>query len=695
MKKFLLTALLLPLTFSITAQQIAQHQITSVRSVKSIIKKRFQEPAPSSVAKAILSSPAVESTETANSNAAITTVLLSSSMNAFGVLNPNQRPLMWNDEVNIVSFIHRQSSTYNAVGANASGKSGSMVAMISANMGTTWDSTCIWVNNVNRGRYPQGGIYNAPGNNNPANTYVVGCGVTTDGSGWTGNWFASKSVTLSPKNAPGPDQQFISNTAPFPPGMGQVDFASYGFSVTDDGLIRSVGGIYGDVNNNAGYRGGQVVKGTFNAGAFVWSSDSLIPPVIQESGGELSLWSEARMAWNEQGTVGYVVFIGSRTGQTGSNSGWQPIVYKSTNSGASWTLLNGIDFNTPTMQIVKNRIAGITTNSNLKIPFFNVGDGYDVSVDFMDNLHIGATVMSSASQHPDSMSFNSEFGAEQTRWSYTNNSYPYIYDFVHVSNTSNWQVFTVDTMMTEIPGALSGTGGFTVNPFTLDAFGEKVSSGNRLQLSRDVVGNRIAFIWADTDTSLTSSKYNIYPDLKIRILCANLSVPSNNAVLSNRTEQTKTLPNSAINLKIKGKAYFHYVSPKMKTTGGILEIPITVSNNATLDQDVDITHFFIKGETLLPSCMAGGLANTATTSSFINAYPNPAHDQVTLNIEKGNSNPTTITILNLQGQLLIKHLMPPSQQNEKLTLPLKLQPGIYLLQLKQGEQMFTSKLVIE
>lgn len=694
MKNCLVVTIFLSLAVSLQAQQITRNQISGVRSVKTLIKKRFQEPEPSA-AKTLITPPTAAETEAAKSNAAITAMLISSSMNAFGVLNPNQRPLLWNDNIDAISFIHRQSPTYNAVGANANGKSGTMVAMLSNNMGVTWDSTCIWVNNVNRGRYPQGGLYSAPGNNNWSNAYVVGCGVTTDGGGWTGSWFASKSVTLSPKNAPGPDQQFISNTAPFPPGMGQVDFASYGFSVTDDGLIRTVGGIYGDVNNNAGYRGGQVVKGTFNAGAFVWSSDSLIPPVIQESGGELSLWSEARMAWNEQGTVGYVVFIGSRTGQTGSNSGWQPIVYKSTNSGASWTLLNGIDFNTPAMQIVKNRIAGITTNSNLKIPFFNVGDGYDVSVDGMDNLHIGTTVMSSASQHPDSMSFNSEFGAEQTRWSYTNNSYPYIYDFVHVSNTSNWQVFTVDTMMTEIPGAISGTGGFTVNPFTLDAFGEKVSSGNRLQLSRDVSGARIAFIWADTDTSLTSSKYNIYPDLKVRVLCAPLSVYLNNAVLSNRTEQTKTLANSTINLRIKGKAYFHYASPKMKTTGGLLQIPITVSNNTTLDQDITIDHFFISGETLLPSCIAGGLNSITNTSPFVSTYPNPAHDQVTLTIEKGNANTTAIRILNLQGQLLMKHFVTDAQQSEQLTLPLQLQPGIYILEVKNGEQVFTNKLVIE
>ncbi len=700
MKKYFLLSLSVLHLMGLNAQD-NRTKITNARSMKTLMKQRFDNEREAKTVKTSTALPKLESITTAKSIAAVTVTKISSSINAFGILNPNQRPLSWNDNVDAISFIHRQSPTYNAVGANPSGKSGTMVAMLTTNFGTNWDSTCIWVNNINRGRYPQGGLYSAPGNSSYANAYVVGTGVTTDGSNWTGSWFASKSVTATPKNAPGSDQQFFSNTGPFTPPMGQVDFPSYGFSITDDGAMRSVGGIYADVNNNQGYRGAQVVKGTFNAGAFVWSSDSIIPPALIESSGERSLWNEAHMAWNEQGNIGYVLFIGSRLGQTGSNKGWQPIVYKTTNSGASWTLIPSIDFNLPAMQVVKNNISGINTNPALKIPFFNVSDGYDITVDGNGYLHLGTTVMSSFSQNNDSLSFNSEFGNDQTRWTYTNGSYPYIYDFATNGN-SGWQVFLVDVMQTESPGALSGAGGFTINPFTLDAFGEKVSSGNRLQLSRSVAGDRIAFVWADSDTNLTTSKYNIYPDLKARLFCPIQSVQTGICYTNPvRTEVTSTLPSNPVNNRIKSKSYFNYVSPKMKYNGAgsLFELPLTVSNNTALDQDITMEHFFIKGE--IPSlacamCILGGLdtpSKTKTPTFDFNLLPNPATSSV--KVVSNASDVDAVTIQSITGQVLLSISKPEFSNGELKLETSKLNAGIYFVTVKHHSTRISKKLIIE
>jgi hypothetical protein len=697
MKKYFLLSLSVLQFISISAQD-NRSKITGARSMKTLMKQRFDNEQEAKAIKTSTSLSNAESITTAKSTVAVTVTKISNSINAFGVLNPNQRPLSWNDNINGISFIHRQGPFYNAVGANPSGKSGTMIAMLSSNFGTSWDSTCIWVNNINRGRYPQGGLYSAPGNVNYNNAYVVGTGVTTDGSNWTGGWYASKSVTATPKNAPGADQQFFSNTGPFTPPMGQVDFPSYGFSITDDGAMRSVGGIYADVNNNQGYRGAQVVKGVFNAGAFIWSSDSIIPPALIESNGERSLWNEAHMAWNEQGTIGYVVFIGSRIGQTGSNKGWQPIVYKTTNSGSSWALVPSIDFNLPAMQIVKNRISAINLNPALKIPFFNVSDGYDITVDANGYLHLGTTVMSSFSQNNDSLSFNSEFGADQTRWTYKNGSFPYIYDFA-TNGSAGWQVFTVDTMQTESPGALSGTGGFTVNPFTLDAFGEKVSSGNRLQLSRSVIGDRIAFVWADSDTNLTGTKYNIYPDLKARLFCPAPSIAANSAATSlNRVEITKNIPANSINNLVKSKSYFNYVSPKMRfdAANSRYDLPLTVSNNASLDQDITMEHYFIKGEVPLSNCIFNSISEnkSTTTSTFdFQLVPNPASNAV--KIISNASGMDGVSICTITGQVIMSISKPEFSNGELQIETSKLNAGIYFITIKQHSTSISKKLIIE
>jgi hypothetical protein len=117
--------------------------------------------------------------------------LLTGSMNIYGMLVSQTRPLQYNDNVNAVSFIHRKSASYTAAPAN---NSGGIVAMISSNWGNTFDSTCIWANATDAGRYPQGGIYSAPGNTNIANAYVVGTGPTVAGSGFSGNFYASKQL---------------------------------------------------------------------------------------------------------------------------------------------------------------------------------------------------------------------------------------------------------------------------------------------------------------------------------------------------------------------------------------------------------------------------------------------------------------------------------------------------------------------
>jgi hypothetical protein len=640
--------------------------------------------------------PSQENTVNTNakSSAAVTVTKISSSMNIYGVLVSQVKPLQWNDNVDAVSFIHRGSPTYVAVGANATGKSGNIVADLSTNMGTTWDSTCVWVNNTNLARYPQGGLYSAPGNTSYNNTYIVSTGPNTNGSNWIGNFYASKSVTATPKNQPGTDQQFFPNTAV----VGQVgrhDFSRLSFASTDDGIIHSIGGLYNDVNLTAGdgYRGAQVVKGSFNAGAFVWATDSIIPPVITESGGDKSLHSAQYMAWNEQGTVGYVMFLGRRTGATGSNVGWQPIVYKTTNSGASWAILNGLDFNSPALQFVKDRIGSVTTNTNLEVPFFNISEGIDMVVDAAGNLHIGSLVNTSFSAHPDSASFSTVFGANQTRYIYSVGGWPYVYDFT--TNGAGWKTYTIDSLPTEVPGFDPAQPSFSVNPWTTDANGQKVQSSNRLQLSRSVTGDRIAFVWTQSDTTLTAHKFNQFPDLKARLICA---VNGTISIAPVSTSITSTLPPSAVNNRVKNKAYFHCVSPKMKYNlgGNLFELPITVSNSPGTDQLSTNDHFFIKAEIANFACLTAINETAKNTISNNALIPNPAKGNVNVKVVLANTNTIDVAIYNLVGQL-VKTAKAEGQVGDNIiNVNLDgLNAGIYMVKVSTNGKTSTQKLVVE
>lgn len=701
MKKHLLlgSALLAAISAYPQSGKLFNGKASGAVNVAEEFKKRFNSPdesAPSNSATTPQNQiiPTTENTANAKSSAAVTVTKISASMNIYGLLVSQTKPLQWNDNVDAVSFIHRGSPTYVAVGANATGKSGNIVSMLSTNMGTTWDSTCVWVNNTNLARYPQGGIYSAPGNTNYNNAYVVAMGPTNASNLWNGNFYASKSVTATPKNAPGADQQYFPNNSVTGP-VGKHDFSRLSFASTDDGIMHSISGLYNDINLTAGdgYRGAQVVKGSFSAGAFVWATDSIVPPVITESGGDKSLYTAQYMAWNEQGTIGYVMFLGRRTGATGSNVGWQPIVYKTTNSGASWSILNGIDFNSPALQFVKDRIGSVSTNTALEVPFFNISEGIDMTVDGGGNLHIGTLINTSFSADPDSAAFSTVFGANQSRYIYAPGGWPYVYDFV--TNGGGWNVYTIDSLPTEVPGFASTQPSFANNPWTTDPNGQKVQSSNRLQLSRNVTGDRIAFVWAESDTTLTAHKFNEFPDLKARLICAANGTISINPAITNIT---KTLPPGPVNNRVKSKSYFHCVSPKMKynLAGNLFDLPVTVSNSPGTDQLGPNDHFFIKAEInnmVCPTSIDETAKNPISNNSLI---PNPAKGNVNVKVVLANANSIDVAIYNLVGQL-VKTVKAEGQVGDN-TVNVNLDglnAGIYMVKVSTNGKTSTQKLVVE
>jgi hypothetical protein len=311
---------------------------------------------------------------------------IAGTMNIFGMLVSESKPLQYDDELGAISIVHRKGTTYNA---QPTSNSGAIVANISTDWGNTWDSTCIWSDGTNLARYPQGGIYNPPSNTNINNAYIVGMGPVTGGTGWLGNWYASKQMGSANYNntasqTPGA-QQFIANTPPFSTVTAKHDFSRYAFQSTDDGAIRSMAGRFygydGPTGQPTDFRGAALVKGIFSAGVFNWVTDTLIPPTVTRTDSTKQLFSFAHQAWNEAGDVGYVMMIGALASATANNRGFQPIIYKTTNSGGSWALVNGIDFNSPAFTGILDHIPSVSTNSNITAPYFSIGEGYDMAVD--------------------------------------------------------------------------------------------------------------------------------------------------------------------------------------------------------------------------------------------------------------------------------------------------------------------------
>jgi len=641
--------------------------------------------------------------------------LIAGSRNTYGMVISQTRPLQYNDNLNAVSFIHRCSFSYAGMPAN---NSGVIVAQISTNWGTNWDSTCLYSDASIVGRFPQGGLYNPVGNTNIANAYAVATGPSTDGgTNWMGNFYASKQLGAANYNAtaspvPNAMQVFSNQTATYSPTAFGPQLFSYGFSATDDGVMHAIVPVF--TTQQTDVRNIKIVKGTFNAGVFNWTTDSLTPPVLIESTGGFALSNRPIMAWNEAGTVGYALLNGALNTATASNRGYQPIVYKTTNSGTTWALVPGIDFNSAAMAPLLNKLAGVNSNSNLAIPYFG-SEGFDCVVDANNKLHIVGLLRSTFDLSVDSIGFVSSFttviggAGDSYAWGHIPGDRPYLYDFMG-DGSSAWTHKTIDSLSSEGPsqqGAAASTSGFNDNPWNIDA-GNKIEIDSRIQVGRTPNGQFITYSWAESDsvdfTGPLQKKWNVNPNIKTR--CLNVSTGSLSITEVNVTKYP--VAQGVNNPNVRNRATLHYMSP---TTGAAIilngsssstvdiKTPFTVTNSNPYSQLTNNTTWYSTNTlsyVFTGTTTVGFIDNATTSASSSIIYPNPTKNNATLAIDVKDNVTVTINVYSLVGALVKTTTANAIVGQNNINIDLSnLTAGIYMAKVNVGNVTSTKKLIIE
>ena len=651
---------------------------------------------------------------------------LSGSGNVYGFLVSASKPLNYQRILGCVSFVQRKSATY-VVSPAGDSNVGSIVTYWGKNDASTnslasWDSTLIYADATNQGRYPVGGIWNTlPGNANtdPNKAIAVGMGPVTTGSGWVGSWYASKSLSLTPKNAADPApgaEQFFANASPFntptSPAMKKHDFPRYGFNVTDNGVFVA-GQIQNDINatTNAPYglRGAAIVKGTFNSGVMVWTMDSLIPPTELRGDGS-KLVGEPYLKFTPNGQIGYAMFIGVRAGTPvgSSNRGQQPIVYKTTNGGTAWSLVNGIDFNavTPAITQIKNTmrtVGGVAPA--IEAPWF-WSEGIDMTIDAQNKLHIIATAIGHASSHVDSMNYLSTWtigGDPGFHWPHVNTARPLIVDY-YGDGSGAWNTLIIDSLDTEGPSATSGEGGFPVNPWGDPTANNSYSSDSRLQITRSYDGEFLAYSWAETDTSITTSsgKWNEFPNIKVR------GFRTCDGSLSTEAGGFNVTGAAGVLAAVKDKAYFHYMSSEMKAgassaTSATFAIPFTVSSNPLTEGINPVSNYFAMthiGMTFpTGTCGASlttGIASAKTDASESSLFPNPTENNFNVRLNLSTANDIAVSVFNALGQKVSETKVNGTIGENTVSMDMNnATAGVYFVKIKVGKTESTKKLVVQ
>jgi len=625
-----------------------------------------------------------------NGNKVAASNIFTGSMNVFGYLVSQSTPLQYNKGVSAVSFVARKSNTYTA---SSNSNSGTIVGLWSTNLGTSWDETCIWANGTDLARYPNGGIYNPLGNTNVNNAYFVGSGPIIQ-TAWAGNWYASKQITTPGNTTPGSDQQSHLDASPT---IKKHAFSRYAFTTIDGGLARSMAIVVNDAaaTTNAGFglRGAAMVKGMFIAGAFVWSVDSFVPCLTQNSGGWANLHSVPIQAWDDAGVVGYVILIGSRCSTTPPMSGMQPIVYKTTNGGASWSLLPANDFANPVMfRGVYERLYPVNTNTNLIVANFQGSEGFGAAVDINGQLHLASMVYGHYSNHPDSLGYRYTYGAEAYSYAETGPfEYPVIYDF-HTKSSGGWGYFMVDSMGTEGPSGTSGQPGYATNPWT-DGASAKMDLDARIQVSRTADGGKIFYSWTESDSGLVGSKWNIFPDIKMK----GYEVATNNS--------TPRMNVTSGDLNVDQSAFYHYMCNKaVGASTTCVTMPYTSTKNLGLNGGVPVDTYYLNSSPICPSSFSiSPMTTTLITesiSSLVNftvlSFPNPADHATTIVVGLQNDSNFEVTLYNSIGQIVDTYKVSGQIGSNEINIDLSnFKSGIYFYTVKVGSSAVTKKLVVE
>lgn len=624
---------------------------------------------------------------------------VTTSPSPYGSLISFCKPLHYNDELGAVCFIHRRPNTY--VTSPPSGTSQQVNALISTDFGNTWDSTMVWDDANNWARYPGGNIYNPPGNSLLSAAYVVVAGPTTPAAGgWNGNYYGSKSLASFNNTASTvPNAQQWMDIANPNPNVGRHDFAAYAYTATDDGKMRNLAGVKDD--NTGRDTAVMLITGTFNSGVFSYTGTRLNPPTTVDGVGDDNWVSRPSMAWNESGTVGYIAVMGQRTGSSGRNTGLQPIVWKTTNSGASWAVIPGVDFDAPEFSDVVYHLTA-QGSSTLEVPNFIWTEGFDMTVDANNKLHLFSALVGHYSVDPDSLFYTSAWGSDGYKWPHIPGLRPYLYDFI-TDGSNPWTYTAIDSMSTEGASGVPSGAGFNENPWSISGT-DKLRLDARIQMSRTPDGKFIFYSWTESDTNFTSSakKFNVLPNIKVRAYDVDEDLVSG-------TEENITSPSVGPNPNVASRAFWHFMSSKTTSAAVTVvnpvlttmsaKLPFTTSNNPALISAAASTSHWYNTSEITFSFSSGNVSLTENTltnphSSFI--YPNPCRNDALVTVQLQKSEKIVIDLYSLTGAHLLSEVFSGQSGENRIQLDLSnIEAGVYLVNVRTDYKGSSHKLIKE
>ncbi|MFH0895153.1 MAG: T9SS type A sorting domain-containing protein [Bacteroidota bacterium] len=640
MKKLLL------LTLALGIGYVSVAQVNKLAPRKEINKMQTRTIADQSVM--MNAGPTQQLNATTSGSKALNKTVFGSSANVITLIVSSSSCLSALPSYNTALFVARGGGSYGWTGDH-------VIGSFTKDKGATFGATQLPTINdaTHSNRYPSGVLYKPAAATSADECFISYSGISHNAGTWDHDFFGSCRVDST-----------ICNNVLYAPldSPTRHEFSRINFQACNDGKVHVMGDAGVSGASPALYPGVSIWNGTFNTGTnnFDWTMTPLSVAAKNEASTGDDLISGWAMAWSDDGTIGYAVMYGIDSSTANVNNDWVPIVKKTINSGATWTLVPFFDFyaSTPTTELKAKLDDWWTYVGHTGRPrvFFSSGSGDDALVDANGNLHLASLIQCGFSSHADSLGYTFMY-EDRVIWDI-------------FTTPTGWDAKTIDTILTLDVDAASGLQGSS--PTGWD---------HRIQLSKSNNGERVFFTWADSDTSFFDMV--MAPDLYIR------GRDVNSGIITNEFSMTR-------GTAYDGANYWHFAATDVFEDATNYEIPLTTTTHGALSTD-PCTHYYFSGVVVPKAAFVGVEENNSVISSISQNYPNPFSTTSTINVNLAKATTLSVEVTNIMGQkvMTINKGNVASGSHNVVIDGSKLTSGVYFYTVRAGENSVTRKMIVE
>lgn len=527
---------------------------------------------------------------------------IATTTNIYGTLLDESTLGAYNPVVDVLSYTNRANLGTIAAGGN----SGWIMTHVSYDKGATWDTTVNVANltGTNANRYPSGLVANPPGNTTANQAYgVISAPIITNGDTWNG-------ITLASRRLDGQNQSIYNQDTTQAAIYQQMP--RLGMSTGTNANVYVMGSNYAFNDDAPDFYGAVINRGVWNGTNNNWDWDhKLIYHAFSHdpSDNSQNFSNLGQMAFNPDGVTGFMCQFGRDS--VNDYLSPMPIIYQTTDAGATWNLYSNIDFTPVFTGILPNNAAGFMR------PFFVSRHGVDMAVDAYGKLHILTEVAIAYSNDPDSLNYLNYLNA--------------IFD-VYELQGGGWNAHFIGSVWTDPT---------TDTPFPGWAAGWDA----RLNITRSADGYKMAYTWLDTDFTLSPDTTNLYPDIV-------------GAAADFQNNMSTDTMNWTLNTGYEANNYWLNTSRDGWDNAGAFVVPTFTARalNAGGNDTQPWMHEYVSGIEWVSTDFVNPISTgvSQVTNKVVSAlvYPNPAKGNAMVTAEIANAGNVSITLTNTLGQVV-------------------------------------------